>query len=306
LLIGTWVFRSRIKLLVNFMKMLYLDKKESLRLWLTSTRIAGLTAAALLVLFIPVWPDFDHAQFVFAPAQMATLRATIPASVSQVFVREGETVEAGTELARLRNLDLESRVANAGQELQQATARATQAALRYSEFGAAEQERQRRLTEARISAEQLAELKVVSPINGVVVTPRVSDLVGRSLDEGDLLFQIADTSHMKAQLYIPEFAMHEVRRGAQVRLLVDGSFRPITAKLAQISPAVDATAGGLVTKDQLQGINPPRFYTGTAILRNSGSLAPGMSGTAKIFVARRSLAGMSYRFLRDFVGRKVW
>lgn len=305
-LIGAWVFRSRIKLLVNFMKMLYLDKKERVRAWFTPSRIAWVGAAAVLVLLAPVWPDFDHAQFVLAPVQLATIRATVPASVGRVSVREGEQVAAGAELAILRNLELESRAASAAQELQQATARATQAALRYTDFGAAEQERQRRVAEARSSADRLSELRVVSPINGTVITPRVSDLAGRSLDEGDLLFQVADTSKMKVELYIPEFDMHEVQAGAPVRLLVDGGFRVTTATLAQVSPAMDTAAGGLVTKDQLQGINPPRFYAGTAIVQNPGDLAPGMTGTAKIFVARRSLAGLSYRFLRDFAGRKIW
>jgi putative peptide zinc metalloprotease protein len=305
-LIGVWVFRSRIKLLVNFMKMLYLDKKERVRAWFTTARVAWVAAAASLALLAPVWPDFDHARFVLMPVQTATVRATVPAIVSRVVAREGDRVQAGTEMAVLRNLDLESKAANAAEELQQATARATQAALRYTDFGAAEQERQRRAAEARSSSGRLSELRVVSPISGTVITPRVSDLAGRSLDEGDLLFQIADTSQMKAELYIPEYAMHEVHRGAAVRLLVDGSFRVATATLAQVSPAVDASAGGLVTRDQLQGINPPRFYAGTAIVPNSGSLASGMTGTAKIFVARRSLAGLTYRFVRDFAGRKVW
>jgi multidrug efflux pump subunit AcrA (membrane-fusion protein) len=209
-------------------------------------------------------------------------------------------------LALLRSLEVESRAANAGQELQQASARATQASIRYTDFGAAEQERRRRVQDQQVAASQLAELSVVSPISGVVVTPHVSDLVGRSLDEGDLLFQIANTSQLKAQIYIPEFAMHEVHEGARVRVLVDGTFRPISATITQLAPVLDSTGGGLVAKDQLQGINPPRFYTGTSILQNEGDLMPGMTGSAKILVARRSLAGLGYRFAREFVGRKFW
>src|SRR5262249_20258436 len=150
-------------------------------------------------------------------------------------------------LAVLRNLELESRAANAAQELRQATARATQAAMRYTELGAAEHERQRRLTENLVLIGKMADLQVASPISGFVVTPHVTDLVGRSLDEGDLLFQIADTSRLKAELYIPEFAIHEVKAGAQVKLLVDGSFSPIKGALAQLSPASAPPGTGLVT-----------------------------------------------------------
>jgi putative peptide zinc metalloprotease protein len=306
LAIGFWVFRSRVKLLVNFMKMLYLDKKERVTAWLTPARVVVVGLAAAIVLFIPVWPDFDTARFILAPLNTSTLRTTMPATVANVSVHEGEKVAAGEQLALLRSLDVESRAANAGQELQQASARATQAAIHYADFGTAEQERQRRVEDQRVAASQLAELSVVTPIEGVVVTPHVSDLVGRSLDEGDLLFQIANTSQLRAEIYIPEFAMHEVHEGARVRLLVDGTFRPISAVLTQLAPVLDPTGGGLVAKDQLQGINPPRFYTGTAILQNEGELMPGMAGSAKILVARRSLAGLSYRFTREFAGRKFW
>jgi multidrug resistance efflux pump len=226
--------------------------------------------------------------------------------VASVSVREGEWVGAGTEVARLRNLDIESQAARAGQELRQATSRATLAALRYTDFGAAEQERQHRAADNRVIANQLAELRIVSPISGVIVTPHVSDLVGKSLDEGDLLFQVCDTTELKALLYIPEFAMHEVRVGAQVRLLVDGRVSPISGALAQLAPVSAPLDNGLATKDQLQGINPPRFYVATVLVKNDSGLMPGMTGSAKVLTGRRSLAGLSYRFSKDFVGRKVW
>src|SRR5258707_13256876 len=39
LAIGAWVFRSRIKQLVGFMRMLYLDKRERMRVWFTSVKL---------------------------------------------------------------------------------------------------------------------------------------------------------------------------------------------------------------------------------------------------------------------------
>jgi multidrug efflux pump subunit AcrA (membrane-fusion protein) len=288
------------------MKMIYLDKKERVRAWFTPLRAVGVGAAAALILFVPIWPDFDHAQFVLVPYKAATLHATVPATVASVLVREGQQVEAGTEVARLRNLDIESQAAQAGQELQQATSRAMLAALRYTDFGAAEQERQHRAANNRAIESQLSELRVVSPISGVIVTPHVSDLVGRSLDEGDVLFEVSDTAELKALVYIPEFAMHEVQPGAKVRLLVDGRVAPISGVLSHVAPVSAPLDSGLITKDQLQGINPPRFYVGTVFVKNDGGLMPGMQGSAKLLAGRRSLAGLSYRFTKDFIGRKVW
>ncbi len=112
LAIGYWVFRSRIRLMVDFMKMLYLDKKERVREWFTPVRIAISAAAMLLLLFLPVWPDFVQGSFVLSAAQRVVLHATVPGTVDSISVQEGQRVSAGTPLLRMRNLELESRTAH--------------------------------------------------------------------------------------------------------------------------------------------------------------------------------------------------
>ena len=306
LVIGLWVFRSRLKLLVNFMKMVYLDKKDRIRAGLTPVRLTALTVTAGLILFLPVWPDFVQGVFVVAPVNRVVLRATVPGTVSSIQVQEGQMVSAGTELLQMRNLELESRAAQAGSDLTAATARATDASLHYTDFAAAEQVRRRSEEDSRLAASQLARLSVVTPVSGTVLTPHLSDLVGRSLDEGDLLLELADTAQMEAQVYLPEFAMHDVRLGAPVRLLENGHLSPLSGSLSMISPAPAAVAEGLLPKEQLQGINPPRYFLGKVILKNDGEIRSGQTGIAKVFTGRRSLAGFCFRFSRDLVERKVW
>ena len=304
--IGFWVFRSRIKLLVNFMRMLYLDKKERVRKWVTPGRLAVSSAAMLVILFLPVWPDFVQGVFVLAPAKRVVLHAAAPGTVTSVSVQEGQRVAAGTQLLRIQNLDLESRAAQAKTNLSNATSRATEAGSHYTDFGAAEQERQRSLEYNRLVSTQLVQLSVVTPISGTVLTPHISDLVGRSVDEGDLLLELADTSQMEAQVYLPEFAMHDLRVGASARLLVRGEIVPRSGVLSLISPSAIPIADGLVSKEQLQGINQPRYYKGALLLQNEGALMAGMTGSAKVYAGRRSLAGFGSRFARDLVERKVW
>jgi putative peptide zinc metalloprotease protein len=305
LAIGFWVFRSRVKLLVAFMKMVYLDKKERVRNWFTPARVAVLAIAALIVLLVPIWPDFVAGPFVLEAGQTALLRATVPGTVERVSVQEGQMVAAGTPLLELRNSAIESEAALASSQLLRATAQANQAALRYTDFAAAEQERQRQVQNRQLTMERTGQLSVTSTISGVVVTSHASDLVGRSVDKGDLLLEVDDSSHMKADVYIPEFAMHDIRQGQPVRLLVRGQMTPVAGVLSAIAPA-SSIAEGLVPKEQLQGINPPRYYAGTVVLQNSGGLSPGMTGLAKVMVARRSLAGFAFLFGRDLLWRKIW
>jgi len=41
-------------------------------------------------------------------------------------------------------------------------------------------------------------------------------------------------------------------------------------------------------------------------LKNEGNLKPGMTGTAKVLVARRSLAGFAFQFTNDLISRRIW
>jgi multidrug resistance efflux pump len=267
-----------------------------------------------VLLFLPLWPDFVGAQFLLFPARTAVIRATVPAMVMGISVREGELTTPGTPLVSMRNLDIESRSAEAQEKLREASAQETKAVLRYTDIAAAQQERQRQATDEQLAGARVAQLSIASPISGVVTTAHVEDLVGRSVDEGDLLMQVEDTSELKAQVYIPEFAMHDVQAGQSVKLLVQGQFRPISGMLSSLSATSATLPEGLLAREQLQGINLPRYFVATVWIRNVAQsqpgarslLLPGATGTAKVLVARRSVAGFCWRFGRDLVERKVW
>ena len=303
---GYWVFRSRIKLLVNFMKTLYLDKKERLRAWFTPRRVAILAAAVLLFVWIPVWPDSIQGRFVVAAVEKVPIRARVAGTIDSVSVAEGQTVLAGAPLVGMRNLSLESDAARASAELRSGTARAVLAGLRYTDFATAEQDRQRLAENDRLVSNQLQQLMMVSPISGVISTPRPGDLIGRSVDEGDLLLEVEDASQVQARIYLPEFSLHDLQLGATVRLLPAGQMFPLSGKLAWISPTSQPIAEGLIPSEQLQGLNPPRFYLGTVFFRNNIGLRDGTTGSAKVLVGRRSLAGYSLKFGSDFIKRKIW
>jgi putative peptide zinc metalloprotease protein len=303
--IGLWVFRSRVQLLGKFMKTLYLDKKQRVLQWFTPIRIALVAATLVVVMFLPIWPDFVEGPFQLQAGQSAVIRATVPGTVEQVSVQEGQSVAAGSALLQLRNTGLESDAALAASRFANATARENQAALQYADFAAAQQERQHQARNLELATERSRQLSITAPVTGVIVTPHASDLLGRSVAEGDLLLEVADQSQLRAEVYVPEFAMHDVRAGEKVRLLANGRVRPVSGTVTSLAPTF-ALAESLISKDQLQGINPPRFYIATVWLKNDGELKPGMIGVAKVLLAHRSLAGFGFEFTRDLISRKVW
>jgi putative peptide zinc metalloprotease protein len=304
--IGYWVFKSKIKLLLRFVKMVYLDKKERMRAWLTVPRIVALSAATLALIFLPIWPEFVEGHFVLEPAHKAWIHAEVAGRVTRVLAREGQYVAAGQPLVELSNLQLESAAARSNADLYVASDQVNLALLRYGDFGPAEHKRKELTEQSRGLASQMALLQIASPIPGMVVTPRLDDLLGTYLESGAELAEVADPSTMIARIYIPEFAMREVRLASRVRLRLESRATPLTTTLLSVAPASSPIEPGLIPQDQLKGITLSRFYVGSAALHNGGELREGMTGTAKIFVTQRSLAGFAWRFTCDLIRRRIW
>jgi hypothetical protein len=66
-------------------------------------------------------------------------------------------------------------------------------------------------------------------------------------------------------------------------------------------------AAGLMDLTKYKGLRPPNFYVLALTIDNTDHmLRPGMTGMARIYGRRMSLAGFGREALSDFFGRKVW
>jgi len=148
-------------------------------------------------------------------------------------------------------------------------------------------------------------LQLLSPIAGVVSTPRLHDLQGAYFDEGAPVVDLIDDSALVARIYIPEFAMHEIGVETPVRLQIRSRLLPLSGTLSRISADWAPLDSSLAEKEQLTGIDLPRFYMGEVRL-DQADLRAGMTGMAKIRVGRRSLASLGLRFARELVTRRIW
>jgi hypothetical protein len=90
-------------------------------------------------------------------------------------------------------------------------------------------------------------------------------------------------------------------------VVVDGLLRKWSSQVDVIAPISTESDPRLIQNSQYSGLNPPRFYVADLMLTNVDSLLkPGMVGTARIYVAKRSIAGLGWDAVADFFGRKVW
>ena len=298
------IFRSRIKKLVQFMKELYLDKKE----WLLQHRTALLAAAGVIaiLLVVPVRREQVEEPFVIEAVHRAVLRTEVPGAVSAVFVDEGQRVKAGDRIAVLRDVNLQSKAAVSEASLVEASARANAAQLNYKGYAQAEQQRIEMVKTNRAAQDEVAKLEITSPIDGIVVTHRVKDLQGSYLKEGTTLAEIVNPVSMRARVYVSETELHKLRSIHGASLMIDSGWMPIRGQFLGMSAAGREVPPGLIPAQQFSGLNPPTYFTLDVGIADSALIRDGMTGTAKIFGERRSLAGEVLRPFFEAVARRVW
>ncbi len=303
------IFRSRIRLLVNFMKFLYLDKKDRMLAWFTPRHTAMTAAAVGLLLVPPVWKESAAGRFVLEPVNEAVVRAHVPGRVSEVLVREGESVAKGALLATLSNMPLQSNLDDAQTKLVLASAEAKEAELSYRDLGKALEEREQSARQYAQVSQMNASLSITAPTGGIVLTPRVQDQLGAYLKEGTELLELADLSKMRARIYMSEYDMYKIRTGSIAELQFGGRLRRANGRVVRVSmlpteppPGAAAEATKESDTDKLH-----QYFFVDIVLENTKSeLKPGMTGIARVYGSRRSLGGMTIDTLRNFWGRKLW
>jgi putative peptide zinc metalloprotease protein len=301
------IFRSRIRLLVNFMKFVYLDKRDRVRAWFNPARSAVLTGVVLLFMALPIWHETTTGRFTLEPARRAVVRATVPGTIRDVYIHEGEAVSEGTPLFRVSNLPLNSQLSHSRAEYALATSRVSAAGLNYKNLGLALQERERSLAQTGVLQAEASNLDVASPLSGVVLTPSVEDKLGSYVIGGGELAEIGDLRYMRARLYLSEYEFYKIRVGAPVRVQVDGVWRTWKTSALSIAPISSENDPSLQSGNKYQGLNPPKFYVLDTLLDNSDNdLKPGMTGRAIVYGRRRSLGGLFWEAGANFLGRKMW
>jgi len=301
------VFRSRISTLRNFMKFVYLDKKDRVRAWFTPNRTMAASAIALVLFLLPLWHESVSGKFLLEPAHLAIVRAVAPGTVTAVYATEGATIRAGRPLMQLSNVSLQSKLALGKANYQMAAARANSAVLHFGDIGALEHKRDLLKAQNTELSAQAANLDLSSPLSGTVITPGIEDRLGSYVPEGTELAEIADLSAMRARIYISEYEMSRFRVGSNARIAVDGAMRKWNAVATGISMVSSEIDPGLADRGQYKGLNPPMFYVvDLHIINDDGRLRPGMSGVARLYGRRVSAAGYLWTALGDFFGRKIW
>ncbi len=298
-----------------------------LRTALTTVVLGGAVIAGLA---LPL-PWYIEAPFLIEPENVADVMNSGSGQLVSFAVKPGETVQKGDLLAVLRDDAKEDLIESleVALDAQQAELVMLQALDAPAEVALAKTQLvtlQRRVADLR---QQLGELTITAPISGTVIrahrVPDQAKSVRRRLHEwsGDIsnptnlgclvqarthLLSIAPGTGMQALVYLDQAHRDDLTVGQQLEVkfehLADHTYRAAVADIAReqsdIAPLMlsNKRGGALVSVTDSEGrerLASVAYQARVLLTEDSALLKPGMRGTARFLVDRRSAAQWIWR-----------
>lgn len=282
------VMRKKIMKAIPRLIAKYKAAKEKVMAWrMTRQRWTG-AAIVGLILFVPFTPNTVSTDFVLEPGARADVRAPVAGLVSQVNIREGDRVQAGTVLAVLRNPALEARAADARRELElsEHALLGARASNQMGPIAKAAHQRRALQTEYADAQARVRGLTLRAPFAGVVTTSVVEQKVGEYLNQGDLFATVVNRDQMKARVLVHDWQLQEVSQGAQVKLKARSyPMQTFAGRVERILPAAALEQPVEDTQNlERYGQKLSNYFAVVLAFSNPrDKLREGMTGTAKIY-----------------------
>ena len=300
-----FVYRSRLRALQRVIKQFWEEKIKAGIRW-HPIHILTVTALAA-VLFLPLWRDREDAYFVIEPTHALTLHAAVPGRVDAVLIRQGERVHAGQTMIRMNSYMASSMQSEAEAVTQSAQYQAYNAQLKGESIASAAAEQNGAMHFRGIANEAESSLEVAAPTDGIVLTPNPSQLLQQDVASGQALLDLADAGSRTVRVFIPVSALNRIPPSAEIALAMPGQFSVVRMPLSPPSGESVTLPEGLIARQNYQGIKLPVFYCSRMTLpQTSGNPMFGLSGEAKIFGVRHSLAERLLTGVFNLVRAHVW
>jgi len=272
--------------------------KERIMAWRMTRMQIGIAAAGVLLLMTPI-SRTTTSEFQLEPVARVEARAQTGGWIDHVLVHTGEPVTQGEVLAVLRNpeLDAQLRELTAQRSL---TENSLLDARRRRDSDAADvayREFERLDAAVHEARRKQGQLLLVASHGGVINTQDVEQRVGDFLPQGGLFAVIADRSVMRARILVRDWELQYVTDaalaspvGIEARLNVRAyPYKSFQGRVKQILPAAAKDEPVTLPKSpERAGLRLSNYFAVELEFPNSGGeLREGMTGTAKIYGARR-------------------
>jgi RND family efflux transporter MFP subunit len=262
-------------------------------------RTVYIAIAAALVLFLVVFPFPMRVEgnATTTAAHLAQVQPAVSGVVRQVYVREGQQVEAGQILADLEDWDYRAALAAATAKYSTASSEMNRALATNdsSEAGIQRATAAYWGSEVERDKQRLDRIHIRAPIAGWVTTPHIEDFTGRHLNAGETFGEIIDSSQSGVDVALDEQDVGLVRAGARGAIKLE-SFpnRTFRGDVSVVSP-----------RSQVEG-DKRFFYARVTVPNADGLLRPGMQGRGKISVGLRPVGFVILRRPALWAYAKLW
>lgn len=266
--------------------------------------IVVLLASLLAFAFFGKGTYSVEAPFVVEPSLQHMVTAPQEGSLDEVLVDVGDEVSEGQVLARLNTDDLRQQLLSVEKRrLENATqadiARAAWVQDRKQTTWAYVQREEARLAQAeadiRLTTLQIERAEIKAPITGTVIQGDLRKRINDTLERGELLFEIAPLSTMRAQLRVDEADIADIKVGDTGELATTGApGQFVKFTIVRIDPVANADEEGNVFRVRAELDNIPPDWK------------PGMEGMAKVQLGKRSYAWLMTHDLVDWIRMKLW
>jgi RND family efflux transporter MFP subunit len=261
-----------------------------------SMSIGIAVAVVLILVFFPI-PMRLEGDAVVAPAHTVHIQPRQDGVVSSVLVREGQQVTKGTVVAKMENWDERSGLASAEAKYQAAIAEMNRA-LAGNDGSLAGQKRAEAdywTAEVTRARERMEQTQLRSPIDGVIATPHIENLVGEKVTAGQELFDILDSRSAVVDVAIPEPDLVLLQAGTNAGVKLEGfPTRTFRGHVAIVSPRSHAERDSRF------------FYARVEVSNADGSIRPGMQGRGKISAGWHPVGYVMFRDFGSWAWTKLW
>jgi RND family efflux transporter MFP subunit len=258
--------------------------------------VVGGVAALLFLLIFPL-PLRVVGDATVSAAQSVLIQPEVEGTIQRVEVREGDAVSAGATLASISDWQYRAQLAAAQARYETAVSQMNRA-LNSNDGGEAGIQRIQAdywASELARARERLERTHLRSPINGIVATPHVEDLVGRRLMPGDTFAEVVDTSRAIVDVAIDADDVMLLHPGEKSSIKLDGfPTRTFHGEVIVVSP-----------RSQVQGAE--RFFFARVLVPNpDGAIRDGMQGRGKVLTGWSPAGKVLFRRPAIWIWSKLW
>jgi GAF domain-containing protein len=284
--------------LVDLMKPL-MQKKTQIMKMPQSRKIAwasGIVIALLMLILVP-WNMKVVGDVTILPEFRTPVVSEVEGIVQKVHLRESDRVKKGTMVAALMDYDyqlllegFQTKRDMLAKEISRSESQGDSTTARLKRIELEQIER-----EINFSNAQLGRTKLLSPVDGVIITPRIEEKVGHLIRKGEEFCEVANIQRVRAQVAVEEGDISYLKNG-----------QPIGLKMNSY-PTI--RFGGVVKHlgAELRGTELHKYYIVEAEIENPQELLKsGMVGKAKIATGYRSIGYVLLHTPARFLWKKFW